>query len=158
MFRNILEGQLDSIPPRVFAGTVQHALDDNHRVTVPSRWRYEGLRELFAIPDPRQPFLILLPVEELQKVADDLESTDGIEPAKRRQFVRQLFSRAQSCSLDRQGRLVLPSEMCGELELCGEVVLAGGGARIEVWKPERWRQNQGQEERSFAEVAERLGL
>ncbi len=125
---------------------------------MPSRWRFEGLRELYAVPDPKKPFLILLPVEELQKLATDLENLPDVPAEVRRQFSRQLFARASSCSLDRQGRLVLPSEMCAALGLCGEVVLAGGGSRIEVWPPSRWRENGADEEASFADVARRIGL
>ncbi len=143
---------------RLFAGTVQHTLDDNHRVTVPARWRFEGLSELFAVPDPRQPFLILLPDSELKKIANDLETAEDVEPLVRRQFVRQLFSRATPCPLDRQGRLVLPYEICSELGLGGEVMLAGGGSRIEVWRPENWYENQTKEENSFANIADRVGL
>ncbi len=143
---------------RLFAGTVQHTLDDNHRVTVPARWRFEGLSELFAVPDPRQPFLILLPDSELKKIANDLETAEDVEPLVRRQFVRQLFSRATPCPLDRQGRLVLPYEICSGLGLRGEVMLAGGGSRIEVWRPENWYENQTKEENSFANIADRVGL
>ena len=112
---------------QLFAGTVQHTLDDNHRVTVPARWRFEGLTELFAVPDPRQPFLILLPGNELQKMISDLESNQSIDPLQRRQFARQLFSRATPCPLDKQGRLVLPYEICASLGFRNEVLLAGGG-------------------------------
>ena len=143
---------------RLFAGTVQHTLDDNHRVTVPARWRFEGLSELFAVPDPRQPFLILLPDSELKKIVNDLETAEDVEPLVRRQFVRQLFSRATPCPLDRQGRLVLPYEICSGLGLRGEVMLAGGGSRIEVWRPENWYENQTKEENSFANTADRVGL
>ena len=143
---------------RLFAGTVQHTLDDNHRVTVPARWRFEGLSELFAVPDPRQPFLILLPDSELKKIVNDLETAADVEPLVRRQFVRQLFSRATPCPLDRQGRLVLPYEICSGLGLGGEVMLAGGGSRIEVWRPENWYENQTKEENSFANIADRVGL
>jgi len=143
---------------RLFAGTVQHTLDDNHRVTVPARWRFEGLSELFAVPDPRQPFLILLPGSELKKIVNDLETAEDVEPLARRQFVRQLFSRATPCPLDRQGRLVLPYEICSGLGLRGEVMLAGGGSRIEVWRPGNWYENQTKEENSFADTADRVGL
>lgn len=139
-------------------GAARHSLDDAHRVTVPSRWRYEGLHEFFAVKDPRKPFLILMPVEELEKIAADLERAEDIEPAVRRGFVRQLFSRARGCSLDRQGRLVLPAEICTELGFADEVVLAGAGARIEVWEPGRWDGNTAEEETNFADVADRVGL
>ena len=154
----VLVNSKESNDIRLFAGTVQHTLDDNHRVTVPARWRFEGLSELFAVPDPRQPFLILLPGSELKKIANDLETAEDVEPSVRRQFVRQLFSRATPCPLDRQGRLVLPYETCSGLGLRGEVMLAGGGSRIEVWKPENWHQNQTKEENSFANTADRVGL
>ena len=105
--QDVLVNSNESNDVRLFAGTVQHTLDENHRVTVPARWRFEGLSELFAVPDPRQPFLILLPGSELEKIVEDLETTEGVDPLARRQFVRQLFSRATPCPLDRQGRLCL---------------------------------------------------
>ena len=154
----VLVNSKESNDIRLFAGTVQHTLDDNHRVTVPAPWRFEGLSELFAVPDPRQPFLILLPDSELKKIVNDLETAEDVEPLVRRQFVRQLFSRATPCPLDRQGRLVLPYEICSGLGLRGEVMLAGGGSRIEVWRPENWYENQTKEENSFANTADRVGL
>ena len=144
--------------PRLFAGTLQHVLDDNHRVTVPSRWRHEGLSEFFALPDPRRSFLILLPAAELQRVATEVESVEEYNRAQQRHYIRQLFARATSCMLDRQGRLVLPADICDDLGLRGEVVLAGGGARIEVWQPENWQRNSQEEESTFAEIADRVGL
>jgi len=143
---------------RLFAGTLQHVLDDNHRVTVPSRWRHEGLTEFFALPAPRRSFLILLPAAELQRMATELESVPEYSRAQQRQYIRQLFARATSCMLDRQGRLVLPSDLCDALGFRGEVVLAGGGARIEVWQPENWQRNSQEEESTFAEIADRVGL
>ena len=125
---------------------------------MPSRWRYDELRELFAVRDPRKPFLILMPVEELEKIAEDVERAEDIAPAARRGFVRQLFSRARGCNLDRQGRLVLPAEMCAALDFQGEVVLAGAGARIEVWAPALWDANCSEEESDFANLADRVGL
>ena len=148
----------ESSETRLFAGTLQHVLDDNHRVTVPSRWRHEGLSEFFALPDPRRSFLILLPAVELQRMATELEAIKEYNRAQKRQYIRQLFARATSCMLDRQGRLVLPADICDGLGLRGEVVLAGGGARIEVWKPENWQRNTRDEESTFAEIADRVGL
>ena len=148
----------ESSETRLFAGTLQHVLDDNHRVTVPSRWRHEGLSEFFALPDPRRSFLILLPASELQRMATELEAANEYTRAQQRQYIRQLFARATSCMLDRQGRLVLPADVCQNLGLSGEVVLAGGGARIEVWKPENWQRNASEEDSTFAEIADRVGL
>jgi MraZ protein len=155
---HIVVNPAENSETRLFAGTLQHVLDDNHRVTVPSRWRHEGLSEFFALPDPRQSFLILLPASELQRMATELEAIEEYSRAQQRQYIRQLFARATSCMLDRQGRLVLPAEICQDLGLHGEVVLAGGGARIEVWQPDNWQRNARDEESTFAEIADRVGL
>ena len=148
----------NSINAQLFAGTVQHTLDEYHRVTVPARWRFDGLNEFFAVPDPRRPFLILLTSTELQKMVSELESNQDIDPLERRQFARQLFSRATPCPLDKQGRLVLPYEICASLGFRNEVLLAGGGSRIEAWNPKNWFENQIKEENSFADTADKIGL
>jgi MraZ protein len=60
--------------------------------------------------------------------------------------------------MDKQGRLVLPADLCGELSLKGEVVLVGGGARIEVWPPSQWQKACAEEEETFSAIADKLGL
>ena len=156
--RKALADLKNSINEQLFAGIVQHTLDDNHRVTVPARWRFDGLNEFFAVPDPRRPFLILLTSTELQKMVSELESNQDIDPLERRQFARQLFSRATPCPLDKQGRLVLPYEICASWGFRNEVLLAGGGSRIEAWNPKNWFENQIKEENSFADTADKIGL
>jgi len=142
----------------VFAGTVRHSLDEKHRVTVPARWRRGGLTDLFAIPDPRQPVLILLTEQEMQRLGAKLDALAEANPVARRSFKRQFFSKAQACPMDKQGRLVLPAELCAELSLQEEVVLVGGGSRIEVWSPEEWDVVCAEEKEAFSEVADQLGL
>ena len=142
----------------VFAGTMRHALDDKHRVTVPARWRRSEPLEFFAIPDPRQPLLILLTEVEMQRLGGELDALPGLDPVARRSFKRQFFSQAQLCPMDKQGRLVLPAELCAGLSLEGEVVLVGGGARIEVWSPDQWESVCAEETQSFSDIADKLGL
>ncbi len=142
----------------IFAGIVRHSLDEKHRVTVPARWRRSGSKELFAIPDPRQPLLILLTEEEMQRLGAELDALPGLDPLARRSFKRQFFSKAQHCPMDKQGRLVLPAELCSDLSLKGEVVLVGGGARIEVWAPGEWESVCAAEKEAFSDIADKLGL
>ena len=142
----------------IFAGNFQHALDGKHRVTVPARWRRSEKLELFAIPDPRQPLLILLTELEMQRLGAELDALPGLDPVQRRSFKRQFFSKAQYCPMDKQGRLVLPADLCGELSLDGEVVLVGGGPRIEVWEPGQWQAVCEAEKEAFANIADKLGL
>ena len=149
----------DSAPQApIFAGKVQHTLDEKHRVTVPARWRRTEKLELFAIPDPRQPLLILFTELEMQRLGAELESIPDLDPVARRAFSRQFFSKAQHCPMDKQGRLVLPADLCAELEFGSEVVLVGGGARIEVWEPTKWEAVCAAEKQTFSDIADQLGL
>ena len=110
------------------------------------------------IPDYKQNMENLNMNAGYEKMINDLESNQDIDPLERRQFARQLFSRATPCPLDRQGRLVLPYEACSSLGFSNEVLLAGGGMRIEAWNPKNWFDNQLKEENTFADTADRIGL
>ncbi len=142
----------------VFAGNVRHVVDENHRVTVPSRWRHPGLSSLYAMPDPRNPLLILMTAEEMEKLRLEAENDPTISKLEARDFVRLLFGSASPCPMDKQGRLVLPAEECSRFGLYGEVMLIGSGSRIEVWNPEQWEAKQEQARSTLIDVADRIGF
>lgn len=142
----------------VFAGTVSRVVDENHRITVPSSWRHPELTDLYAMPDPRQPSLVLMAATEMEKIRLAVESDPLIERSQARAFVRQLYAAARPCSVDRQGRLVLPSEECERLGLEGEVILVGGGARIEVWTQAEWKKVADHERPILTDIADRIGF
>jgi len=142
----------------VFAGTVTRVVDENHRITVPSRWRHADLSELYAMPDPGQASLVLMVAGEMEKIRLAVESDPAIPGREARAFVRQLYAAARPCAMDRQGRLVLPAEECGRLGLTVEVVVVGGGSRIEIWTKEEWRKVEERERTVLAEIAGRIGF
>jgi MraZ protein len=56
-------------------------------------------------------------------------------------FMRLIFSSATECTLDRQGRILIPVEHRGHAGLDGnEVVVVGIMNRIEIWSRERWEE------------------
>ncbi len=76
----------------------------------------------------------------------------------RRVFLRQLHSRAQHAGADRQGRLVLPEDLCRKLGLKGEVALVGGQGRFEIWNLQRWTRAHEEETPTYRHVASVIGL
>ncbi len=76
----------------------------------------------------------------------------------RRIFFRQLHSRAQHGAADKQGRLVLPEDLCKKVELKGEVVLVGGRGRFEIWNLQRRKRAQEEETPTYQHVANVIGL
>ncbi|MEM7146531.1 MAG: hypothetical protein AAF591_15450 [Verrucomicrobiota bacterium] len=143
---------------RIFAGTVRHALDEKNRVTIPSRWRDEALEEFYAIADPRKAVALLVSAEEMERMTADIEALEDLSATQKRSFTRQLFASARPCPIGKQGRIVLPPELCESLGLKGEVVMAGTGRRIEVASPEVWEEMCDQEKEAFIQGAHDLGL
>jgi len=71
---------------------------------------------------------------------------------------RHLHSRAQHASADRQGRLVLPEELCRKIGLKDEVALVGNRGRFEIWNLQRWKRAHEEETSTYQHVANVIGL
>lgn len=87
-----------------------------------------------------------------------VETNEGVSARDRRVFLRQLHSRAQHAISDRQGRLVLPEEVCRKVGLKGEVALVGGRGRFEIWNLQRWKRAHEEETPTYEHVANVIGL
>ena len=147
-----------SLPERFFAGEFRHSIDEKNRVTIPSRWRRDKAEEFILLPEATHQFLVVLPPEEFAKMSSTAEANQGVSARDRRIFLRQLHSRAQHAVADRQGRLVLPEELCRKIGLKGEVSLVGGRGRFEIWNLQRWKQAHEEETATYQHVANVIGL
>ncbi len=86
------------------------------------------------------------------------ESAPDISARDRRVFLRHLHSRAQHGSADKQGRLVLPEDLCKQIGLKGEVALVGGRGRFEIWNLQRWKKAHQDDTATYQHVANVIGL
>lgn len=55
----------------------------------------------------------------------------------------KVFPRAEECSLDGQGRFILPQEFMENLDFKNEVLIIGAGDHFEVWDADLWQKEQG---------------
>src|ERR1700719_1235772 len=113
-----------------FAGEFRHFIDDKNRITIPARWRGDGAEEFIIIAEAHHQFLLVMPPEEFSRVCAAAETDSTVSPRDRRVFFRQLHARAQHGSADKQGRLVLPEELCKKVGLKGEGARVGGRGRF----------------------------
>ncbi len=127
-----------------FHGEVTLTLDAKGRVTVPSRWRFEGLTTLLALPDEDLPVLKLMPSRVFHEMLEKMESDPTLTEAERLKKIRYYSPRAFDCPLDAQGRLLLPSKYVEKLELSKEVTLIGAYRHIEIWQPTAWKSQSEQ--------------
>ena len=147
-----------SQPQKFFAGEFRHAIDDKHRITIPSRWRGDGSEEFIILPEPQQQFLLIMSPEEFARMSAQAESNPAVSARDRRIFLRHLHSRAEHGTSDRQGRLVLPEDVCRQLGLKGEIALVGGRGRFEIWNLQKWKRAHEEETATYQHVANVIGL
>jgi len=110
------------------------------------------------VPEPNHQFLLVMSPNEFARVSSSAEIVPGVSPRDLRVFLRHLHARAQHGSADRQGRLLLPDNLCKELELKGEVALVGGRGRFEIWNLQRWKRAHADEHATYQHVANLVGL
>src|SRR3954471_3402803 len=147
-----------SQPQKFFAGEFRHTLDEKNRITIPSRWRGEGNEEFIILPQPQHQFLLIMSQEAFARMSEQAENHSALSARDRRVFLRHLHSRAEHGTSDRQGRLVLPEDMCRTLGLKGEVALVGGRGRFEIWNLKNWKRAHEEETATYQHMANVIGL
>ncbi len=141
-----------------YAGEFCHSIDDKNRITIPARWRRGTSQEFILLPEANHQFLLVMSPEEFVRMSAAAESDPNVSARDRRVFLRQLHSRSQHGAPDRQGRLVLPEELCKKVGLKGEVALVGGRGRFEIWNLQRWKRAHEEETPTYQHVANVIGL
>jgi MraZ protein len=148
----------DSQPQIFYAGEFRHSLDDKNRITIPSRWRRADGEDFIILPEAQETFLLVMSHEAFSRMSAEAESNLSVAPRERRVFLRHLHARAGHASSDKQGRLVLPNDICKLLDLRGEVTLVGGRGRFEIWNSNKWKQAHREETTTYQRVADVIGL
>ena len=149
---------MDTHDQRFFAGEFRHFIDEKNRITIPARWRRRDTEEFIILPEAKSEFLLVMSPEEFSRMSAAAEADPNVSARDRRIFFRQLHARAQHGASDKQGRLVLPEELCKRIGLKGEVVLVGGRGRFEIWNLQRRKKAHQEETPTYQHVANVIGL
>lgn len=145
--------------PVVFAGEFRHAMDPKHRVTVPARWRRgDDADEFFVLPAQSNDHLLGFPPVEFEKVSRLVNDNPAISPRDKRVFIRQFYSKAQHCQIDKQGRLLIPADLRQIASLDSDLLLIGAYSRFEIWNPQRWNRVVEGDQATYEQVANLVGL
>jgi MraZ protein len=149
---------IDSQSQTFYAGEFRHSIDEKNRITIPSRWRRADGEDFIVLPEAQEEFLVVMSHEAFSQMSAEAESNLAVAPRERRVFLRHLHARAEHASSDKQGRLVLPEDVCKALGLKGEVTLVGGRGRFEIWNSAKWKQAHHNEKATYQRVADVIGL
>lgn len=123
----------------MFRGRYRHALDTKGRISIPSKFRdilATSFDERLIVTNFDQ-CLWAYPVSEWLSLEEKVgKLPQFLEEVKALQ--RVFISAAVECPLDRQGRILLPTELREYAAIDRDVVVVGMTKRIEFWARERW--------------------
>lgn len=138
----------------MFLGRFEHNLDSKGRLALPARYR-DRLAEGVVVTRGFDPCLLIYPMTAWEPLAERVSALSISDPDVRR-LRRMLFAEATDLQLDRQGRILIPSELREYAGIEREGVVVGMHTFIEVWNPDEWSSQRDALDRDGAVIAERL--
>ena len=136
-------------------GEYQHNIDFKGRVAVPSRFR-DDLGSHFYITKGLDGCLFILNEKEWSILENKIKT---MPLSKGRGIQRFFFSGASEVHPDKQGRILIPSQLREYAELNKEITFIGISNRVEIWDTDKWNQfNSKLTESSIMEVMDVLEI
>lgn len=138
----------------MFIGEHQHSLDEKGRIIIPSKFRAD-LGVEFVMTKGLDNCLFVYPKSEWQILEEKLK-TLPLTNKDARAFVRFFFSGASESTLDKQGRVLIPTNLRDHSKLDKEAVIIGVSTRIEIWSKDQWDNYIDEDNLSYETIAESM--
>jgi MraZ protein len=126
-----------------FRGRSDHVLDEKGRINVPTRFR-EVLRRQYddrLMVTPWQDCLKVYPLSRWEEIEVTLrEEGKKKKDSNMTKLIRYLIGGVEECSLDKQGRILLPPKLRGDCGLAKGVVVNGMITYFEIWDKDKWEE------------------
>lgn len=125
----------------MFIGQSIQALDSKGRLSIPSKFReilntkYSGKLILTYL----DPYIVAYPTEEWVGIEGRLKQLPTIQKDIR-DFLRIIYSNASECSLDNQGRILIPQTLRDFAGLQKDIAMLGIMNKIEIWSKDKWNE------------------
>ena len=117
-------------------GKYFHSVDPKGRLIIPSKFR-DSLGSEFVMTLGLENCICLYSQEEWDRFTEQLNQINNSK-ADNRMLKRYFQSNAVDCSIDSQGRTVIPADMRADIGIEKDVVIVGNGEKAEVWSKEAW--------------------
>lgn len=136
----------------MFMGEYNHTIDAKGRLIVPSKFR-EQLGSEFVATKGLDGCLFVYPHEEWQRIEASFREKP-LTSKDARKFMRFFFAGAASCEVDKQGRILIPTNLREYAGIEKDVVSVGVLSRVEIWSKERYDADSDYED--MDEIAEHM--
>ena len=138
----------------MFIGEYNHNVDEKGRVSLPVKFRAK-LASGCVVTRGIDKCLWIYSLDEWEKLAEKI-STLPITQKDSRNFSRLILSGAVDLSIDKLGRVNLPSYLKDYAGINKKVTITGMYNRIELWPEEAWNKFKKEMEDNSETIAENL--
>lgn len=138
----------------MFMGEYRHNLDGKNRLIIPSKFR-DQLSTSVYITEWMDGCLAAYCEEQWMAMIDKLNHLPKTN-ASSRAFVRRITGKADECSVDLQGRILLPQFLVHDIGIEKACVIVGVSDHFEIWPQEKYDAYEEETSDSFEQMAESL--
>lgn len=118
-------------------GKFPQRIDAKGRLFIPSKLRDALGSEFYMTPGLEDNCIYIYPEDEWERFMEGLNELNNSKE-NIRELKRYIRANAVNCTIDSQGRTVVPSEIREDAEIDKEIVIIGNGRKAEIWKAEAW--------------------
>jgi MraZ protein len=138
----------------MFLGTYTPRLDDKGRLILPAKFR-EQFEAGVVVTRGQERCLYVFPLAEFERLADQLRQAP-VTSKQARDYLRVFLSGASDESVDKQGRVTIPTTLRTYAGLDRDVAVIGAGQRVEIWDAGAWETYLAEQEQEFADLSEEI--
>ena len=144
-----------------YVGQYEHNLDAKNRLTIPSKWRFEGDQKAssyLALPNPNGSITVY-PPRMMEQLENKIAQVSMLGEEETLRALTRIFSRAERFGCDKQGRINLTEKLTIHAEINKAIVLVGVVNTFHLWSPDRYalylkREGSGEDK----DILVKLGL
>lgn len=135
-------------------GEFEHSIDAKGRLFMPAKLR-ETLGKQFVVTKGVDGCLDVFPLTEWEKLKKSF-ATKTMPKQKERDVSRFIFGGAVEAEPDKQGRILLPSNLRSYAKLETQALIVGVGAKAEIWDAKRYADYNAAVEKDVVSLVEEL--
>ena len=135
-------------------GKFYRELDDKYRLMLPKQFKNQLADTLYLIKG-YDGCLSVYQEEDFKAYVNQLTSLSYTH-RDTRDIQRLGFSSVVELSLDKQGRVLIPTQTVQEYAISKEVVIVGVVNHLEIWNKKAWEDYESNNKDKFEEISETL--